>query len=106
MPSEQKKPYHFLVASVLVKHISCSKEVAQGFGHLLVVDVEKSRMHPVIHERMIVRSLRLCDFVFVMRKLQIFTAAVYIEVRSKKRLAHHRTFDMPAWSARSPRRRP
>ena len=45
-------------------------------------------MHPVIHKWMIMRTLTLGNFIFVMRKLQILTAAMNIKMYTQKLLTH------------------
>ena len=53
-------------------------------------------MHPVLRKRPAAGALALRDFVFVMRKLQIGTAAVDVERLAQQRAAHGRALDVPA----------
>src|SRR6266436_1038054 len=60
-------------------------------------------MHPVPHTRAYPgRRLRLRDFAAVMRKNQICSSAMDIDLRPQETRRHGRTFDVPAWPSRPP----
>ena len=92
--------------AVLLRHFPCGKEVAQGFGHLLVVDVDIAVVHPVVCKGLAVGSLALCDLVLVVREDQILTAAVEVEGLAQVVAGHGRAFNVPARSALAPWRIP
>ena len=60
------------------------KKLPSDFGHLLVVHAHEAVVHPVIHELAPVRALALCDLVLVVRKLQVRTAAVNVEMLAQQ----------------------
>ena len=88
--------------SVDLENLTHGEEVAERLRHLLVVDAHKAVVHPVIDEGVTVRAFRLRDFVFVVRKLQVLSAAVNVELRAEQRTGHRRTFDVPARSPVAP----
>ena len=81
--STQNKETHHL-GIVLLQHRAYGKKVAQGLGHLFIVHPHKAIMHPIIDHLaglavVAVGRFRLGNFVFVVRKLQILPAAVYVK---------------------------
>ena len=58
------------------------KEIAQGFGHLSVVDVQESIVHPVFCKRLVIGCLGLCDLILVMREDQIFATGMNIYIKN------------------------
>src|SRR5215831_20617321 len=85
------------------QHLAQGEEVAERLRHLLLVDVDEAVVHPDIGELVAARAAGLCDLVLVMRKLQIETAAVQVEMRAEERRRHRGALDVPAGAARSPR---
>ncbi len=59
-----------------------------------------------IGERHTVRAFALGDLILVVRKDQIRATTVNIERLAQRCAGHCRTFDVPAWSSVTPRRRP
>ena len=84
---------------VLLKHVADSEEVAQALGHLLVVHVDEAVVHPGPGEGLARGALALGDFVLVVRKGQVGTAAVDVKALAQQRAAHGRALDMPAGPA-------
>ena len=76
MTAENKETEHFAV--IILKQVSYCLEIAQRLGHFLPVNVYISVMHPVMGEFAAVVSLRLSNFILMMRELQIFASAVDI----------------------------
>ena len=87
---------------VLLEHVADGEEVAQRFGHLLVVDIDKAVVHPRLRKRLAGSAFALGDFVLVVRKLQIGAAAVDVKALAQQRAAHRRALDVPARAARTP----
>ncbi len=87
---------------VFLQHLAYGEEVAQRFGHLLLVHPHETVVHPVVHVGTAVRALGLRDLVLVMRELQILPAAVNIEMMAQMVVAHCRALDVPAGSAGPP----
>ena len=65
--------------AVLLCHFPHGEEIAQRLGHFLVVDVDIAVVHPVVGKGLAVGSFTLCDFVFMVGKDQILTAAVEVK---------------------------
>ncbi|MCG3150609.1 MAG: hypothetical protein PCFJNLEI_04097 [Verrucomicrobiae bacterium] len=63
-------------------------------------------MQPIFDEWFAGGGFALGDFVFVVRKNQVFAAAVDVETLTEVRHAHDATFDVPAGPPQSPRRIP
>ena len=87
---------------VRFQYILDHQKIVQGFGHLFVVDVHESIMHPIAGERFSVGGFGLGDFVFMMGKYQVLAATVNIKGFAKKPPAHGRTFNMPSRSPLAP----
>ena len=83
----------------LLQHLADGEEVAQRLRHLFVVDVDEAVVHPHLGQRHAVGAFALGDFVFVVRKLQIGTAAVDVEGFAQQCAAHGRALDVPAGAA-------
>src|SRR5262249_46427235 len=81
------------------EEITQSKKVPFGFVHLFAVNQQMLAMNPKADKRQASHGLTLCDFIFVMRKNVIDTAAVYVQRFAEILHRHGRTFDVPAWTA-------
>ena len=73
-----------------------TEEIAQAFGHFLVVAGNKAVMHPVAGQGLSAGGLALRDFVFVVGKGQIRPAAVDVKRLAQQFARHGRALDMPA----------
>ena len=78
------------------------KEIAQGFGHLHVINIQETVMHPVMCKFLVIAGFALSNFILVMREDQIFTTGMDINLFTKILLGHDRAFNMPARTAVSP----
>ena len=81
-------------------------EVAERLAHLLSVDRNHVIVHPVTGRIVTAGGRALRDLAFVMRKHQIHTAAMDIELFAQVAGAHRRTLHVPAGKTVAPRRRP
>src|SRR5256886_8517655 len=80
-------------------------DVAERLRHLLAGQLEEPVVHP--HARELAASAaRLRELVLVVREDQVDPAAVDLEDRTEKLLGHRRALDVPARTARPPRRLP
>ena len=86
--------------------IAQRKEVAQALGHLLALDQKKPHMKPEVCKRLTGERLGLCDFVFVVRKNQVFATRVQIESLTQFLHCHDRALDVPARPPRPDHRLP
>eukprot|EP01033_Poteriospumella_lacustris_P005635 gene5634-gene6222 len=69
-----------LTRRVVLQGAADGDEVLQALGHFGAVDVQVARVQPVVDPLLRVQErLRLGDLVFVVRKLQIDTAGMYID---------------------------
>ncbi|MPN33563.1 hypothetical protein SDC9_181052 [bioreactor metagenome] len=56
------------LVAVNLCHVPHGKEVVQGFGHLLVIDIDVSVVQPEAGEGLAVGALRLGNLVFMVRE--------------------------------------
>src|SRR5450759_1729661 len=104
MRAQDEETHHFGI--VLGEYLAHGKKIAERFRHLLIVDTHKAVVHPVIDESIAVRALGLRNFVLVVRKLQVLTAAVDIEMVAEQGARHRRALNVPARPALAPWTRP
>lgn len=82
-------------------------EIFQRLGHFAALYVQmagvKEKVDPIV---VVEGGLGLSYFVVVMRKLEILTARVQIDVRAEYGARHGRAFNVPTWSTFAPRRVP
>src|SRR4051812_19406743 len=79
----------------LVQHVARREEIAEGFRHLLLIDVEERAVHPVVGELLFERPLALRDLVLVVREREVPTAAVDVERHAQLAAGHRGTLDVP-----------
>ena len=84
----------------MAQHLSNGEEVAQAFGHFLVVHANKTVVHPEPGHGLAKRAFALCDFVFMVRKLQISPATMDIKAFAQGLAAHGRAFNVPTGAPR------
>ena len=73
---------------ILLTDLTYSTEVSERFGHLAVVDVQETVMHPVSCKNFAIAALTLCDLILVMWEDQILSACVDIDLFSKIFFTH------------------
>ena len=66
VPHDQEVAHHFWI--VAVQNIADSKEVTQRLGHLLLINPNRTGMHPGIDEFNAIGSLTLGDLIFMVRE--------------------------------------
>ena len=91
------------VIAIGVRRLTDREEVAEGLGHLLVVNVDKAVVQPVVDELAAVRRLGLGDLILVVREGEVAAAAVNIDGFAEIAIGHGGALDVPAGSALSPR---
>ena len=87
-----------------LEHVFEQQEVTQALRHLLGVDTQHARMHPVAHEVLVVRRLGLGLLVLVVRKDEVRATSVDVERYAEVFLRHGRALQVPARTALAPRR--
>ncbi len=97
---EDEEAQHFGVVSL--ENVANGEEVAEGLAHLLMIDIDKAVVQPVLDKGFAGRPFALGDFIFMMGEDQVFTAAVDVESLAEVLYAHRRTFDVPAGTPRAP----
>ena len=101
--AQHHQPDH-LARHTLIKQVADGKEIAQGFGHLLALNLQHLVMDPIAGKfTMRVGASGLRDFIFMMRELQVIAAAVNIKAFAQQLMAHRGTFNMPARTTITPR---
>ena len=88
---------------ILFTDLTNGTEISERFGHLAVVDVQETIMHPVSCKNLTIAALTLCDLILMMREDQILTACMDIDLFSKIFLRHNRALNMPARTSVAPR---
>ena len=102
MRREEHEADH-LARDALIEQIAHGEEIAQGFGHLLALDLQHLIMHPDARKLPLgVRAAALRDLVLVVGEHQVVAAAVDVEALAQKRMRHGRAFDMPAGPPATP----
>ena len=82
--------------------VHADEAVVQPVFHM-AVDAFAAGFWGIVAAQAAVRAAALGDFVFVVRELQIRTAAMNIERLPEQFAAHGRAFDVPAGTAVAPR---
>lgn len=100
MGTEHKETQYLQI--IFLGDFTNGKEIAQGFGHLHVINIQETVMHPVMCKFLVISGFALGNFILVMREDQIFTAGMDINLFTKILLGHDRAFNMPARTAVSP----
>ena len=90
----------------LGSNISYGKEISQRLGHLLIVNVDKSIVHPVTGKLLAVSRLVLGNLIFMMRENKILTAGMDIQSSSAIFRRHYAALGMPARTSFAPWRIP
>ena len=98
MRPDDKKAHRFGV--VFGQDLADGEEIAQRLGHLFVVHTHKTVVHPDAGQGLVIGAFGLRDFIFMVRKLQISTAAVNIKRFAEQLAGHGRALDMPAGTTR------
>ena len=94
----------YLARHALLQKIMYGKEVPQRLGHFLALDLQHLVMQPIARELPFrVGAAGLGDLIFVVRELKVVAAAVDVERRAQKVVAHGRAFDVPARTPPAPR---
>ena len=75
--TQEEQAYRFQVE--LLSDVPHQQEIAKAFGHLLVVDVDVSVVHPVAGEGLARGRLALGDFVFMVGENQVLATGVDVE---------------------------
>ena len=91
---------------VLLGNVADGEEVAERFGHFLIVNIQECVVHPVMREFLSRCALRLCDLVLMVRENKILTARMDVDLLAEISLGHNRALDVPARTAVAPRRLP
>ena len=100
MGAQHEEAQHLEV--VFLTDLADREEIPQGFGHLLIVNIQKSIVHPVSGEGLAVGRLALGDLVLVVREDQILAAGVNVDLLAQIFLGHHGALDVPAGTALAP----
>ena len=104
MGGEHEEPQHLQV--ILLTDVPHREKISQRLGHFLIVNIQKSVVHPVFGKRFAVCRLRLGNLILVVGKNQVLAARMNIYLLPQVLLAHHRALDMPARSSLAPGRLP
>ena len=100
MCAEHKEPKYLKV--IFFTNLPYGKEVAEGFGHLSVVNIQECIVHPVFCKGFSIGCLTLRNLVLMVRKYEIFSAGVDINGIPKIFLRHNGALNMPAGTAVAP----
>ena len=100
MRAEHEETQHLQI--VFLCNLTNCKEVAQRFGHLHIINIQETIMHPVMRKFLIIAGFALCNFILMMREYQIFTAGMDINLLAKIFLRHDRALNVPARTTVTP----
>ena len=101
MGRQQEEAQH--LRRPFLQQVPDDEEVAQGFGHLLLVHGHETVVQPVTGKGSVpLVGLRLGDLVLVMGEDQVAATAMDVEPESQVLDRHHRALQVPARPARSP----
>ena len=84
------------------KQLAQLDHIVVTLSHLPAIDGDHVVVQPIHGRHFVVAHYTLCNFTFVVRKLQIHPSAMYIKLIAKILGAHCRTFNMPSWVAYAP----
>ena len=90
----------------LKQQVAQRVEVALALRHLPAVHQQEPHMHPMPRELLVRRRFALRNLVFVVRKHQVFAAAVQVEALAQVLHRHGRALNVPSRTARPDRRVP
>ena len=90
----------------LLHQLTDEHQVAHRLRHLLAVHAHHRLVHPVPHEQLPGRGLRLGGLALVVREDQVGAAAVQVDGRAELAQGERGALDVPARAARSPQRLP
>src|SRR5882724_7874482 len=76
--------------------------VVVTLAHFFTVDGDHVVVHPVPYRAVMVANGALCNFTFVVRKLKVHAAAMYIKLCTQVFCCHGRAFNMPAGKTFAP----
>ena len=105
MRSKDKVAISKRMESVLYQPVN-GKHTAFGFAHLGIVNIKELAVNPVIHPLMPERAFRLGNFISMMHRNMIHSAAVNIHPLAQVFHRHCRALNMPAGEAHTERRIP
>ena len=68
---------------IFLTDLTDCEEVSERFGHLTVVNVQESVMHPISGEFFSVRCFTLRNFIFMVWEDQVFSSCMNIDLLAK-----------------------
>ena len=104
MCTEHKESQNLQI--IFFRNFSYGKEISKRFGHLVVVDVQESIMHPVFCKLFSICSFTLCNLILMMREYKVLTTGMNIDLLAQVFLGHNGAFNMPSRSSVAPWRFP
>ena len=87
---------------ITAKHFCKLNYIVVALAHLFTIDGNHIVVHPVAHWRMVIADGTLCNFTFMVRKLQIHATAMDIKFCSQIFGCHCGTFNVPAGKTLAP----
>src|SRR5579859_2391273 len=91
------------VIAVVFEQVTDQCQVAQRLAHLFAILVYHPGMHPDTRERQFLRKVfRLRNLTGVVRKGEVRSSAVYIDLRTEVAHRHRAALDMPARATSAP----
>ena len=78
---QHKESQHLKI--ILLTDFTNSTEVAKGFGHLTVINIQECIMHPVSCKSLAIAAFALCDLILMMREDKVFSTCMDIDFFAK-----------------------
>ena len=80
---------------VVLKHLTDGEKITQTFGHFFIVNIHKTVVDPIVCGPLAIGPCALCDFVFMVRELQIGSTSVNIKCLTQQVTGHGRALNVP-----------
>ena len=100
MGAEHKEAKHLEI--VFLADLPHGEEIAQGFGHFAVVNIQEGIVHPISGKFLAIAGLALGDLIFMMGEHQILAAGMDVNLLTQVFFGHNGALNMPARTSLSP----
>src|SRR5690606_12997035 len=104
MTSQHKVSNRFTM--ILRQYFFDCEKVVERLGHLFLINLNITKMHPGIYKLLTRSSLRLRNFILMMWKHKIQPTPMNVYMFAHTFMNHSRALYMPAWTSLTPRRIP
>ena len=100
MGAQHKEPKHLKI--VLIADLADRTEVSKRLAHLTVIYIQKCIVQPVFCKFLSICSLALGNLIFMVRKYQILSACMDVNLLAQILLRHLGTLNVPSRTSVAP----